>query len=67
MPVYVVTKDLQVFSVLVKYKHFHVVYFMQKFSKSLHTVDQIKKTEMGKTCSMYEGVEMFIQGFGGEN
>jgi len=28
--------------------------------------DKIEKNEMGRACSMYEGEERGIQGFGGE-
>jgi hypothetical protein len=31
-----------------------------------HSGDQVKKTEMGRTCSMYGGNERCIQGFSGE-
>jgi hypothetical protein len=31
-----------------------------------HSVDQVKKTEMGRTCGTYGGEERCIQGFGGE-
>jgi len=29
--------------------------------------DKIKKNEMGGACSVYEGGERCVQGFGGEN
>jgi hypothetical protein len=32
-----------------------------------HSGDQIKKTEMGRTCGTYGGEERCIQGFGGGN
>jgi hypothetical protein len=31
-----------------------------------HSGDQVKKTEMGRTCSTYGGEEMCIQGFSRE-
>jgi hypothetical protein len=31
-----------------------------------HSGDQVKKTEMGRTCGMYGGEERWIQGFSGE-
>jgi hypothetical protein len=31
-----------------------------------HSCDQVKKTEMGRTCGMYGGEEKYIQSFGGE-
>jgi hypothetical protein len=31
-----------------------------------HSCDQVKKTEMGRTCGAYGGEERCIQGFSGE-
>jgi hypothetical protein len=31
-----------------------------------HSGDQVKKTEMGRTCGTYGGEERCIQGFSGE-
>jgi hypothetical protein len=31
-----------------------------------HSDDQVKKTEVGRTCGTYEGEERCIQGFSGE-
>jgi hypothetical protein len=31
-----------------------------------HLGDKVKKTEMGRSCSMYGGEQMFILGFSGE-
>jgi hypothetical protein len=33
---------------------------------SVHSGDQVKKTEMGRTCGTYGGEERCIQGFSGE-
>jgi hypothetical protein len=32
----------------------------------VHTNDQVKKNEMGRTCGTYGGEERCIQGFSGE-
>jgi hypothetical protein len=36
------------------------------FLTKYHSGDQVKKTEMGRTCGIYGGEERCIQGFSGE-
>jgi hypothetical protein len=36
------------------------------YSSPNHSGDQVKKTEMGRTCGTYGGEERCIQGFSGE-
>jgi hypothetical protein len=36
------------------------------YSHQYHSGDQVKKTEMGRTCGTYGGEERCIQGFSGE-
>jgi hypothetical protein len=40
--------------------------FMIKCLWFKHSGDQVKKTEMGRTCGTYEGEKRWIQGFSGE-
>ena len=36
------------------------------FHTKYHSGDQIKKTEMGRTCSIYGGKQRYLQGFSGK-
>jgi hypothetical protein len=42
-------------------KELHALY-----SSKYHSGDEVKKTEMGRTCGTYVGEERCIQGFSGE-
>jgi hypothetical protein len=41
------------------------MYWYIKFTK-YHSGDEVKETEMGRTCGTYGGEERCIQGFSGE-
>jgi hypothetical protein len=45
---------------------FTAVYKIGRFLTKYHSGDEVKKTEMGRTCGTYGGEERCIQGFSGE-
>jgi hypothetical protein len=44
------------------YYYYYYYYFLTKY----HSGDEVKKTEMGRTCGTYGGEQRCIQGFSGE-
>jgi hypothetical protein len=46
--------------------HNKELYLCSVLLTKYHSGDQVKKTEMGRTCGTYEGEERYIQSFSGE-